>query len=87
MPSQSARLTPQQRRFLVEASKHEWIAPSMFVGASKNFHGSNCSHRPVTANSAYKVMIRLLDRGLLERRTPNPVLFFLTDAGKEALGA
>jgi hypothetical protein len=80
------RLTQQQRGFLAEAAKHEWVSPGMFVGATKNFGGGgNYSRAAITMNSAQKVLARLRDRGLLENRSPNPALFFLTDAGREAL--
>lgn len=82
------RLSEQQRGFLAVASKRVWIAPSMFEGASKNFHDGNYSRAPITANSAYKVMKRLEARGLLGKYSEhNPVLFTITEAGRRALSA
>jgi hypothetical protein len=82
------RLSQQQRGFLAEAAKYEWVAPSMFVGARKDFSGGNYSRRPITLNSAYKCLKRLEARGLLGRyHEHNPVMLSITEKGREALRA
>jgi hypothetical protein len=82
----SERLSQQQRAFLAQAAKREWIGPSTFVGAGKAFDDGNYSRRPVTANSAYKVLKRLEARGLLGRyHEHNPTMFAITEAGRRAL--
>jgi hypothetical protein len=79
------RLTPQQRWFLAEAAKVEWVSPRMFEGASKLRAGGNTSPPAVTMNSAFKALARLRDRGLLHHPGHNRAIFALTDAGRAAL--
>ena len=79
-------LTPQQRAFLVEASKHHWVSASMFAGSSK-IDQPQGTRRAITRNSAYKVMARLEARGLLGRYSEhNRELFCITEAGRRVLG-
>lgn len=81
----SVALTPQQRAFLVEATKHRWISASMFAGAGK-IEQPQGPKRAITRNSAYKVMARLEARGLLGRYSEhNRELFAITEAGRRAL--
>lgn len=80
----SDRLTVQQRGFLVEANKRDYITARMFAGATKP-PSAGTFYPLVTLNSAQAVMRRLAKRGLLDQLEVNPAIFHITDAGREAL--
>jgi hypothetical protein len=81
---QGERLTVQQRGFLAEAAKREWISGSMFAGASKP-KSAGTFYPTITANSASAVLRRLAKRGLIQIRPGTHHLYEITDAGRAAL--
>lgn len=81
----SERLTVQQRGFLVEAGKREWVSARTFAGASKPRNPGPYGSPTITLNSAQAVLRRLSRRGLLAQDERNPAIFRITYAGREAV--
>jgi len=65
MRTDGMTLSPQQRGFLAEVAKHEFVTAAHFVGASKPRERPNTRYPLVTRSSAYAVLHRLEVRGFV----------------------
>jgi hypothetical protein len=78
------RLTEQQRHFLTEAEKYQYVTARMFAGKNK-LRSAGTFYPTVTMSSAQAVLRRLARRGLLDQDNRNPAIFRINEAGQGAL--